>query len=223
MSKARSASLGLQLPKASLCIRAFNRAVHVFIEEYFVNENSPRHYRVSAGEMAYQVKALATKAHNLSSISGLPWRTGSHRLASDFLLWHTIIHLPSSLQNPQVRKWVHGVFIRTATQWRLMENQPVLWELSRPRELLRLSERALPGLFPGLLHSLNAFLLHALPVFLHTLLLRHLPSGEKDEQSLPRHGCMSWQYCLLPPHTSLKKAQVLYTHRPHACHGSHSY
>lgn len=62
---------------------------------------------VSAGEMAYQVKALATKAHNLSSISGLPWkveRIGSHRLASDFLPWHTIIHLPSSLQNPQVRK-----------------------------------------------------------------------------------------------------------------------
>lgn len=67
MSKARSASRGLQLPKASLCIRAFNRAVRVFTEEYFVNENAPRHYRASAGEMAYQVKALATKAHNLSS------------------------------------------------------------------------------------------------------------------------------------------------------------
>lgn len=104
MSKARSASLGLQLPKASLCIWAFNRAVRVFIEEYFVNENSPRHYQASAGEMAYPVKALATKAPNLSSISGLPWkaeRTGSHRLASDFLLWHTIITSPHPSKTPK--------------------------------------------------------------------------------------------------------------------------
>lgn len=53
--------------------------------------------------MAYQVKALATKAHNLSSISGTPMGGGENGLPGGPLTSYcgTQLFTPSSLQNPQ--------------------------------------------------------------------------------------------------------------------------
>lgn len=65
------------------------------------------HQEITESELVrwlYQVKALDGKARDLSSHSGTPMvdkRTGSHRLASDFPLWHTLIHLPNPSKIPK--------------------------------------------------------------------------------------------------------------------------
>lgn len=114
-------------------------------------------------------------------------------------------------QIPQIRKWVFTSSHSKETQWRHRNSQLLEKPLSGSWSSISFPlEGALAGLLsPGFLYSLDAFLLHTLPVFLHTLLLWHLCSERKRSS----HGFW-WgmapcplQPCLSPSHTALKKAE----------------